>query len=203
VLIATMLIAGCNREDYSSPKAAARTFYIAVVKGNMDRARRSLCDAKQQPLLDQMQALIADIFAAQDAAVEKFGDSGKNVTGGLPSLDDISQAAEKTEGDLVMLAPSDASKLRIVLRKVGTEWKVDLLASLSLDPNDTDKATQFIQSARKLVKEHIVSIRNGKYRSAQEAEAALQGCVRNPMAMAQVMGKLGNALMGSLRSKDK
>ena len=43
------------------------------------------------------------VRSAQKEAVAKFGDSGKEVSGDLPTLEDVDEASETIEGDCAVL----------------------------------------------------------------------------------------------------
>jgi len=198
VLVLGALLIGCNREDYSTPRHAARTFYIALVKGELDRAERGLCDQSQAPLLSEVQQLVSEVLDAQKAAVEKFGEGGKAVTGGMPSLDDLDGASEVVNGSSASVSPRDGSRLVVKLRRIRDQWKVDLLATFELQGGDVATAQRTIRAVRQMVAAHTRRIREGHYQSATEAESALQSCIRSPVAMQKALGRLGGVLGGAI-----
>jgi hypothetical protein len=201
VLLLGLVGIGCNREDYSTPKKAARTFYVALMSGETARAANGLADPAQAAVLPDIDALVKEILAARDAAVQKFGKSGETVDGGIPSLDDLDGAAETITGQTATVCPNDNSKLSISLKQIGSQWKVDLLETFSIDGRDITKARQVIQAAKQSVAEHVQRIRNGKYRDAAEAETALAASIRNPLMMEEIMRKVGDLLGGTPKGK--
>lgn len=185
---------GCNREDYSTPKKAARTFYVAVARGDLATARRGLSDSAQAPLLDDVAALVKEILAARDAAEQKFGKDGQNVSGGLPELEELDGAKEAVSGDSATVTPSAAEKLAFKLKRVHGEWKVDLLCSFEMESATIEKAREIVKSAREAVAANAQRIREGRFTSAREADNAIQSSIRSPLALAQWMQRLGGGL---------
>src|SRR5947207_12119472 len=86
------------REDYSTPKSAVKSFYVSVVRGDGTSARQNVAEADQVPIVDEARNLIVEIRSFRRAAIERFGDEkGDDVSGGLPTLQDIEQAQEKID----------------------------------------------------------------------------------------------------------
>lgn len=180
------ILAGCGtREDYSTPKSAARTFYVALTSGDDVVAGQALMDAAQRQVLGDVKALIEQLLAAQEATQARFG-SDPSGSGGLPSLADIESAAEQIQGDSAMLIPVNPSILRIQLRKVEGNWKLDLFSTFSLGNRDPQGARAIVQSACRSVASHLDRLRAGQYKSAREADEALQRTI----TMAAVIGSL-------------
>jgi hypothetical protein len=133
------------REDYSTPKKAVTSFYVSVVRGDGSSARENVVEPAQVPLVDEARELIVAIRNFRRAAIEKFGQTqGEDVSGGLPTLKDIEEATEKIDGDNAILA-TKSGKTSLRLKKIGPNWKVDLLSLLPFKTN--------AQSARKIFSE--------------------------------------------------
>jgi hypothetical protein len=178
------------RPDYSTPRAAARTFYIAIMTGDLDTARESVCDARQAELLEDLREMVQSVLAARQAAITRFGEPGQRVSGGLPSLEELGQADEQVRGDAAALVCADPDTLRIRLKRGAQQWKVDLLATFSLDEMDQPLARKVLQLARQSIAEHARNIEAGRYDSPQEADAAL----RSALAQAMIAARLGQLL---------
>src|SRR5215212_4086125 len=126
------------REDYSTPKSAVKSFYVSVVRGDGSSARQNVVEDAQIAVVDEARQLIVGVRAFRKAAIERFGEEkGDDVSGGLPTLSDIENANEQITGDTAILATKNG-KASLRLRKIGTNWKVDLL---SLLPFKTDAKT--------------------------------------------------------------
>ena len=190
-LLLGVVAGGCNREDYSTPKKAARTFYIALMRGDVARAANGLADPAQAAVLPDIDALVKEILAARDEAIKKFGKAGEAVDGGMPSLDELDGAAENITGQTAIVSPGDTSKLSVSLKQIKGEWKVDLLTTFSIQSHDINEAKKVIQAARQSVAAHVKRIHDGEYRDAREAETALETSIRSPMVMGELMRKMG------------
>lgn len=189
-LLMLVVLGGCGPgEDYSSPKSAARTFYIALVRGNAEMAKAAVADVRQQQVLEEMRGLLEGILAAQQAAVAQFGQSGNQVSGGLPSLEDLEQAQERIEGESAVLSSPGEGAMQVHLRKVGGSWKVDLFATFAMSP---ESAQSTLRSAAKAIEPVAQEIKSGRYKTAEEAEGALRRSLEKSIAMS----KLGEMIKG-------
>lgn len=173
--------------DYSTPRSAALTFYIALMTDDLSTARESVCDPKQAELMDDLRGMIQSVLVARDAAIARFGDMGQGVSGGLPSLDDLSGADEQVEGDSAALLCIDPGTITLRLKRSAEQWKVDLFATFSLSPSDHAMARRMLQAAGISISEHAKGIQEGKYPTAHEANTALKAA----LAQAAVNAKMG------------
>jgi hypothetical protein len=178
--LALVLYAGCKpRADYSTPKKAVRSFYVALVSDGAESARAAVSDSLQAEVLADLRTLVTKVLAAQEAAEARFGQSGAAVCGGLPSLDDIDQAAETIQGDTATLALKNQSK-QLKLKRVDGQWKLDVFSILGIDPKDKDSARRMLAAAASAADRVAQQIKSGQYKSADDASAALN----SGMAMA-------------------
>ncbi len=142
---------GCGyRKDWSTPKIAARTFYVALLNGDAATAKASIAD-HQAGMFDNIKALAKGIVAAKDAAKAKFGDSGESVCGGLPSLEELGSCQEQIQGDSATLTFENRNTLPVKLRKIADKWKVNVAQTLSLP---SAKADEIIKSVVAAVQAH-------------------------------------------------
>ena len=173
--------------DYSTPRSAALTFYVALITDDLPTARASVCDSTQAELMDDLRGMIQSVLTARDAAIARFGDMGQGVSGGLPSLDDLAAADEHVEGNSAALHCIDPSTLSLRLKRSAEQWKVDLFATFSLSTSDHAMARRMMQLAGVSIAEHAKSIQDGKYGTAHEANTAL----KTALAQAAVNAKIG------------
>jgi hypothetical protein len=172
---ACAVLGGCGyRKDWSTPKVAARTFYVALLQGDAATARASIADA-QAGMFDEIKALAEGIVAAKDAAKQRFGESGDAVSGGLPSLDELESCQEQIEGDAATLTFKNRNTLPVKLRKIADKWKVDVAQTLSLP---SGKAREILKSVVAAVSAHAQKIRSGDFKNAADAEVGLQNTIR-------------------------
>lgn len=185
--IGLALFLGLRRTaDYSTPRSAARTFYIALMTDDLETAKASLCDAKQAGLMDDLSGLVRSVLAAREAAIARFGEGGEGVSGGLPSLEDLDRADEKVEGNAATLHCIDPETVSLRLVRAASQWKVDLLRTFSLGEMDDATVRKTLQSAGTAVAEHTSAIKSGRFSTAQEANAALKSAITQAVLSAKV-----------------
>lgn len=180
--------------DFSSPRATARTFYISLMRGYPQITRQSLVDQQQAQVLPEMRSLVENVVAAQDAAEAKFGDPGKAVSSGLPSLDDIDSAAETIQGDSAILAPKKLASIKAKFRRIEGHWRLDLFSTLGLEQETLATVKQVISAMAKGAGDVKAKIERGEIRSAEQADAALKASLVGPVAFLK-MQRAFRALM--------
>lgn len=169
----SLVIAGCEpSEDYSTPKSAVKSLYYSLALDKPENAKGAVVDQIQADVVVELKDLLKSVLAAQDAAVEKFGKPGKGVSGGLPSLDDIDAAQQTVEGDKAELAVTGMGK-KLKLRRIAGKWKVDAFSLLGINPPNADTARKMITAATEAVRDVSAKIKAGHYKSAEEAQVAL------------------------------
>jgi hypothetical protein len=162
------------REDYSTPKNAVKSFYFSVVRGDGSSARRNVVEPAQVPVVDEARTLIIEVRSFRRAAIERFGEEkGDDVSGGLPTLQDIEEAHEKIDGDSAILATKNG-KASLKLRKIGSHWKIDLLSILPIR-TDAETARRIFAKAAIAARELAAHIRAGAFATPEEADQALKG----------------------------
>ena len=162
------------REDYSTPKNAVKSFYVSVVRGDGTTARQNVVEDAQVAVVDQARELIVGVRAFRKAAIERFGDEkGDDVSGGLPTLDDIEQAREEINGDSAILATKNG-KASLRLRKIGSNWKVDLLSVLPFK-TDAKTAQRIFSKAAQAAHDLTQQIKAGAFLTPEDADQALKG----------------------------
>jgi hypothetical protein len=199
VLVAAGLAVGWiykPKEDYSSPKATAKTFYVALMRGYEQIARNSLLDPKQAEILPDMRVLVENVIAAQEAAEKKWGTAGKGVNSGLPSLKDIEEAQETTNGNSAVLIPRTISGLRAKFEQVGGQWKLDLLSTFQLEQETPAVARELMQAMAKGAGDVKAGIESGRVKSAEEADQKLKASLVMPVATLRIEREAGRMFKG-------
>jgi hypothetical protein len=162
------------REDYSTPKNAVKSFYVSVVRGDGTSARQNVVEPAQVAVVDEARNLIIEVRSFRRAAIERFGEEkGDDVSGGLPTLKDIEEANEKIEGNNAILATKNG-KASLKLRKIGNNWKVDLLSILPFR-TDAETARRVFAKAAIAARELAAQIRAGAFPTPEDADQALKG----------------------------
>ena len=176
--------------DYSTPKAAARTFFVAML-AQSDAAKSGPAlgstlyiapDRKDkiEPLLAVMASQgrlmksVTSRFGRDGDRAFGMGDATAKLTARLKNVDD---ADVETKGDTAKLElPADTATKQsagtMVLRKIDGDWKVDAAAMFQLDTVPAQNLEANLTLARQLTKvtqEMTAELNTGKYSSATEA----------------------------------
>ncbi len=175
------------REDYSTPKKAVTSFYVSVVRGDGSSARENVIEPAQVPIVDEAKSLINGVRNFRRAGIEKFGQQkGEDISGGLPTLKDIEQASEKIDGDSAILV-TKSGKASLRLKKIGDNWKVDLLSLLPFK-TDAASARKIFAEAAAAANELAAKIRAGDFRTPEEADLALKARIAAIMLPEMIKG---------------
>ena len=178
-------VLGCNN-DLSTPKGAAKAFATAMQNGDAAAAKRASTGGDPQ-MIDSLAKLSGSMKKLHDASVAKFGDQGKNLTGGGggPDFSDwskkIDDATIKEDGDTATLTLKDGGE-PLKLKKINGEWKVDV-APLTTEMASMGSA--MVDSMSKAADETAGEINSGKYKTPQEAQQSL-----STKMMSSSLGKL-------------
>lgn len=183
---ALVIVSRLRQEDYSTPKSAVKSFYVALVTGSTDSARAAITDSAQGDLVVEIKSLVEAVRAAQKEAVTRFGDSGKSVSGDLPTLEDVDTASEQIDGDRAVLTV-ERSRRSVKLRKVNGVWKVDVFSLLGIDAKNAEAVKRGLASGARVARQIAQQIKDGQFATAHAANEALGLQVR--MAVAKEMAK--------------
>jgi hypothetical protein len=157
------------------PKAIAVSFAKAVRDNDVAAARAASAGTEEQhKTVEAMSVVFAAIRGYESAAVAKFGDAGRSKDMSLPDVVAEAQASEvKTEGDTATLInpkkPGDKHPMKLV-KKDGA-WYVDL-SSMPVDAQTRVMSASALRM-KKALDETAAEIRAGKFKTPQEAQAAL------------------------------
>lgn len=194
LIVLAVCTVGCDRSDSSAelkgsvsdlttPRAAAKSFTLALARGDAGAARNAILDPdKYGPTTDSMAAMATSIKSFGDAAAEKFGSAARNLADTSAFADigrNIDKADVKLDGDSATIAAPSTGEVSpsspdqaVILKKIGDEWKVDLAA---MDPKGKLlQTTPAFRLYAQATDEVAGEIKSGTIRSLAEAEAVLQ-----------------------------
>lgn len=162
--------------ELATPKLGALAFVRAMEQNSPDAFASVTIGAEQDRKL--FAPLIHMVGAAKDlekAARQKFGKAGRVVVRESPAAGIEVQVQESTvsiSGDsaVVRHAPDDGSE-PLTLRKTADGWKVDLTAIQRRQEMVT--AAPSVQRIEKALSDTAAEIREGKFKTAEEAGKAL------------------------------
>lgn len=166
-------------KDLSAPKAAAITFYRAMMAGDADLAKSAAVgNEEQMRAIDATCALSQGLQRLSEAVKEKFGQADPGLANQAAGLSVKLQGIEKMDvrldgpdGDAATLT-DPASKQTMQARKVRGEWRVamDSMPGHERAGEVTALAAAVARAAEQLAAE----IKQDKHRSAEEARQAFQ-----------------------------
>ena len=187
VVLATAMPLGAAEIDLSSPKAAARSMFVALDAGDA-AALRQIMQPQQEDQRAYIDAAVDMILAAKrlgDAAAKQFGASGEAFARGMVDRQDIAKvdAADVKffgpRADMaVVTMPQQTIPMRFA-RGADGRWRrllVDPLVPMDLPAQETN--------CRKLAAvfdEMAGEILAGKYAAASDAEQTLSQRMHNLM----------------------
>jgi len=170
LVLGVMVLTGCGKGDFSTPKGAARAFATALENGDAETAKKA-CTGGDPKVIESLANGIGNLKKMRDAGISKFGDEGKTIFSGSGDDFDMTKklddAVEKIDGDKATITAKDGKPMN--LKKVDGDWKVD--ASEIAGAGGTVGAGMF-DSMGKAAKEMTDEINAGKYKTAAEAKEA-------------------------------
>ena len=191
VVVAQMLLVLPARAaaDLSSPKAAAMTFAKAVEAGDVQAAKAAaINEGENAQLIETLTEVAANVNKLRDAAKAKFGDgAAEQFVGNRKPLEEMSKQLDKAEvkqdGDSATISSADQPG-STKLKKIGSDWKVDLAASLKDSPQSAQIFQQlpFLKAIGVAMGETAGEISADKYKTVDEAKQAMQAKMMAAMA---------------------
>jgi hypothetical protein len=163
------------KADLSTPKGAALTFANALVSGDNAAIRAcSVGSDTEYKTLESLSTMVSAMKKLSDAAVEKFGKDNVITKGSNTDIAaEIEKSTAKEEGDTATIVNKDKpdDKNPMKLKKVGSDWKVDLAQTLPKD--GVDMLSKMAPAMAKVANEVTAEIKAGKFMKADEAKEAL------------------------------
>jgi hypothetical protein len=159
--------------DLSTPKKAAVEFARDLESGDMVAARAaSVGSADDFKLIEVISSLVRSARDLRAAAIEKFGDAGKEVLPNGDELADFSKrvdsGTEKITGDTATVGqPDERDPMKLKKAEDGT-WRVDLAAI-----PEKDEINKMMPKVQKVLSSATTDIKAGKYKTADEAKDAI------------------------------
>jgi hypothetical protein len=208
VALLPALCFGQDKPDLSSPKAAAKTFGDALIVGDVARAKAvSVGNERQGTILEAMVNLVGGMKKLEDAMIAKYGreafKSGNSPVSSDAMQDALKRLGEgevKVSGDTAVITPKKKQGADPghnepwTLKKVGSEWKVDLGSiTKALEESGTaDEQVEGMKAFRTMVQGMTTEVAAGKYKTLGEAnEAVKQAFIRMGAELAAKQQKAG------------
>jgi hypothetical protein len=163
------------KADLTTPKGAALMFGNALLAGDNAGLRAASTGTEADyKVCESLGTMVSAMKKLSDAATAKFGKD--NVISKSSKDMDIAAELEKSEvkqdGDSATIINKDKpdEKNPMKLKKVGSDWKVDLS---SLPKEGMDQLVKMAPAMAKAASEVTTEITSGKYQKAEDAQQAL------------------------------
>jgi hypothetical protein len=159
--------------DLSTPKKAAVEFAKDLESGDMAAARAaSIGSTEDFKLVEIISSLVRSARDLRATAIEKFGDTGKEVLASGDELADFSKrvdsGTEKIAGDTATVGqPDERDPMKLTKAADGT-WRVDLAAI-----PEKDEIIRMMPKVQKVLSASRADLKAGKYKTADEARDAI------------------------------
>jgi hypothetical protein len=162
--------------DYSSPKAAAKSFVQALAAGDSAGARAAvIANPQQMQSVDLLAMMAGSMKKLTDAAVAKFGENGESIAGQHARLEEnlkqIEEAQVQINGDAATLASAD-QKQPVTLKKQDGQWKVDMASMPGTE--QLAQAAGAIRAMAKAATDTAGEINADQYKTVDAARDAFQ-----------------------------
>jgi hypothetical protein len=176
--VATRTPSALAQADNANPKAALKSLYAAVERGDAAAIQQLLVidNDPQQQLLKLYVDLIVSGKRLADVTRQKFPGAANPMAQGTITPEDaikIDKATEKIDGDTATLQIS-GQPTAVTLRKSNGSWKVVYGEGAYSGPDHQAQRRQILESFIQAMKTSADEIAADKYATVQDAEAALK-----------------------------
>src|SRR5262249_33275024 len=143
--------------------------------GDAAEARKAvIAEEADMKFIDEMAGATASFKKLAEAAKAKYGDAGQEIVpfnSDETRLDILDSATESVTGDTASVT-SPQSQDKIELKKVGSDWKIDL----SKMPNlaQMKQALPMFRTMKKFADDFTADINAGKYATTADAKSAME-----------------------------
>ncbi len=174
-LLPLALLAGCEKAvpagSTASPQATAKTFYKAMLAGDVATAQTAVLDeGDQQRRVENLAPEVGAVANLNKAVRDKFGQSIEVPGGPLKKYGVAPAAIDAAKltlnGNAATLQVEGAGTLTFKL--VGDRWKIDLG-----DKGDGDQAVPMLKAVTAAANAVAAELKAGKYESVDAVKAAL------------------------------
>jgi len=164
--------------DFSTPRAAAKSFYNAIEAGDVATIRMSMLaeDDAQRKLVDAFTDVIAASGKLATAARDRFGAAGDAL--GMSAIPKeqaarIDKGDEKIDGNDATLTLSDRP-VPMTFRKSGGGWKRVVTDFAGATPANISSQIDLLNQLAQNLNDTASEIAAGKYQSPEQAQTAFQ-----------------------------
>jgi hypothetical protein len=187
-LVAAIALLGCaasfaHADDAADIRASGKAFSQAMNKGDVAEARNhAITDEKTKKFLGVLVEISSATHKLTEAAVAKFGDEGKGIAPQGRMGNNAQEIAKKMDearievnGDTATVQAPDEKQGQqnqpVKFKKSGGAWKLDFTNIPHED--QLARGLPFMSKMATVMNETTADIKDGKYKTVEEAKAAL------------------------------
>jgi hypothetical protein len=175
--------------DQSSPKTAMKSFWLAIDQGDADAARK-LCkyDDVQSKWIDGFATMCDGFNKLHDSGTKRFGPDAKvfaQHTPGYYAAQLVDKCTIQENGDTALVTPPGGKAHGTNMVKEDGKWILDLKSTMG---DKLASATATYQAMGDASREVAKNMDDGKYASADEANADLRAKLKKAMTQSQAAG---------------
>jgi hypothetical protein len=175
-LVAMLALSSLQGGDApASPRAAARAYFEAVVRGDADAALRLVVEPSESDRLAVRATAASEraLLGLEDLTLSRFGDRGGLgvATRHRRLLAALDRAPLEVKGDRAVLRPDGERPIH--LRRVAGGWKVDGPAGRLTD-DERQALQELVRTTEEAAQDLADRIRASAVKSAEEAREALR-----------------------------
>ena len=180
MFLAAAALAVAAAPDLSTPRATAKSLYLAVQQADAQAIEQIFYAADDQQ--KELCRCFADLLVAgrkfQDAIRVKYGQSGANLGTGMFTDADLArydQGKLVIDGDTAQLTPEGQSESHpLKFKRVDDKWKLIVTDYAGATDANLPRQLQTLQAMTQALRTSAAEIGAGKYPTADEAAAAIQ-----------------------------
>jgi hypothetical protein len=174
-----------GQADLSTPKAAARSMFVAIQSGDIDAIRNGLYQAspQQSELAGARAELIVAGKRLGDAMHARFPGAAGSIGGGTldpADLQRLDQATVEQSGDRAKLTVPGQNRPMSFRRQDGL-WRLVISDTSDATPEAIAKQTLLVHMMAEAMNTSATEISSGTHKTPESAVSAIQGRLRDVM----------------------
>jgi hypothetical protein len=165
--------------DFSTPKAAATSLFLALSRGEREVVVRALyaADADQRALADAMADLLINGKRLGDAARDRFGRDADAIGRGMLDPSDLSRlrdATVKESADTATIQVQGQPRPMSFRRNRDGQWALVVTDFGGAAPDNVARQTRLVRMMAEAMNESAREVASGKFATPDAATAAIQ-----------------------------
>jgi hypothetical protein len=175
--VAAPVVTAATQPDLSTPRAALRSLYDALVAQDGEAVYQTFyaADAQERDLARAFADVIIAARKLGEAAKDKYGAAGDPLGSGMMSREEferLAQAEVQEKGETATLIPAGQSR-PVHFHRTGQRWQI-VVRDFANAESDLPRQVALLKKVAAVFTEVAVEISAGKYQTSPEAEAVIK-----------------------------